>query len=295
MRVIETAHMSPPPAVDPGPAPMLDWLPLTKLVIDDDYQRTLGIGNWKAIRKIADNFSWSKFAPVLVAPIEGGVFAVIDGQHRAHAAQICGFERVPCQITQMNKAEQARAFAAVNGDVVKVTTWQVYRAAIMAGEDWAVAIRDCAEAAGCQVMTGNKPNTAKAAGEIYSIMAIGELIGSYGAEPVTACLKMIKAAKLFGSWPENWAYGVLIPVMKALLSRPYAMQRGKWVSRFLDDELDVLVLQEQAGRELRALRMRGATPPQKKDMFEALVGDQIDKALGDKAEAPPARIGGKHG
>lgn len=294
MRSIATDHMPTPPAVTPGPAPMLDWLPIAKLVIDDDYQRSLGDGNWRAIRKIADNFSWSKFAPVLVAPIEGGVFAVIDGQHRAHAAQICGFERVPCQITQMDRAEQASAFAAVNGNVVKVSTWQVFRAALVAGEAWALDIRDCAAAAGCQVMTNNKTAAHKAPGEIYSIAAFGEVVTRFGAGRVTAALKMIKAAKDFASDPENWSYAVLIPLLNALVSRPYAMERKGWAHDFLD-ELDVLALQEKASRDLRALRMRGATPPKKSEMLEALIGEQIDKALGDVALAPVALIGGKHG
>ena len=38
------------------------------------------------LRRIAEQFDWRLFAPVIVAPIEGGLFAVIDGQHRTHAA-----------------------------------------------------------------------------------------------------------------------------------------------------------------------------------------------------------------
>jgi hypothetical protein len=70
---------------DRNPA-MLQWLALDRLVIDDAYQRPLLPGTWKSIEKIAANFQWSRFSPVLVAPIAGGLFAVIDGQHRVHAA-----------------------------------------------------------------------------------------------------------------------------------------------------------------------------------------------------------------
>ncbi len=69
--------------VDPGPAPMLQWVKVSDLIIDDGYQRPLGKSNWTAIQKIAANFLWSRFQPLLLAPVEGGRFAIIDGQHRA--------------------------------------------------------------------------------------------------------------------------------------------------------------------------------------------------------------------
>ena len=115
MRTIETGTNHAPSSVDAGPAPMLQWLPLASLVVDDSYQRELKRGNWSAIRRIADNFKWSRFSPVFVAPVEGGRYAIIDGQHRAHAAAICGFDEVTCQIVQMSREEQAASFAAVNG------------------------------------------------------------------------------------------------------------------------------------------------------------------------------------
>ena len=62
------------PASDfkPGPAPQLMWIDIKDLVVDLTYQRDIGKRGAANIRQIADNFDWSKFAPVMVAPIEGG-------------------------------------------------------------------------------------------------------------------------------------------------------------------------------------------------------------------------------
>src|ERR1700722_8255050 len=84
-------------AFHPGPVPMLQWVEVGELVIDSSYQRAIGRRGTINIKGIAENFDWSKFAPVIVAPVEGGKFAVVDGQHRTTAAMLRGVESVPCQ------------------------------------------------------------------------------------------------------------------------------------------------------------------------------------------------------
>ncbi|MBI1620099.1 ParB N-terminal domain-containing protein [Aquamicrobium zhengzhouense] len=138
MRSIDVTKLKRPANVDSGPAPMLQWIRIEQLVVDDSYQRDLKAGNWKTIQRIAEAFRWSRFSPVFVAPVEGGRFAIIDGQHRTHAAAICGFAEVPCQVVQMSLEEQAASFAAVNGLVTKVTLQQIFKAALTAGETWAI-------------------------------------------------------------------------------------------------------------------------------------------------------------
>lgn len=81
-RPIDTAGFQ-PPAVTPdmGAAPMLQWVPIADLVVDDRYQRRIAGAGRSNVRRIAEGFCWSKFAPVIVAPVAGGKFAIIDGQH----------------------------------------------------------------------------------------------------------------------------------------------------------------------------------------------------------------------
>ena len=78
--------IAPQSSFSPGPAPMLSWLPVEQFVVDDTYQREVGKRGRSNVQHIAEHFDWSKFAPVIVAPVEGGLYAIVDGQHRTTAA-----------------------------------------------------------------------------------------------------------------------------------------------------------------------------------------------------------------
>lgn len=191
-RAINIGDRAPVP-VNAGPAPMLQWLKVADLIVDDDYQRPLGPSNWKAIQRIAANFLWSRFQPLLVAPVEGGRFAIIDGQHRAHAAMMCGIEQVPAVAVQVGREEQSRAFAWVNSQTIKVTAWQVYKAARIAGEDWAVRAERATLAAGCSLMTYNKSGKDKRPGELYCVVLVRRMIEQGLDEALTAGLGALRA------------------------------------------------------------------------------------------------------
>ncbi|MCA3798397.1 MAG: hypothetical protein IOC66_39665 [Burkholderia sp.] len=46
LRPIDVQNCEPVTPAD-QPAPMLDWIPISKIVMDDDYQRELKPNNWK--------------------------------------------------------------------------------------------------------------------------------------------------------------------------------------------------------------------------------------------------------
>ncbi len=174
--------------VEPGPAPVLQWLPIADLVIDDTYQRPLGRKNWAAIRAIAANFRWSRFGPILAAPVEGGRFAVIDGQHRAHAAAICGFEKVPGMLVQVDVAEQGRAFSWINTQTIKVSVYQVFKADLAGGVDWAVRADRAVAAAGCKLLQNHPSSADKKPGQVPCVGLIRGLIGAGMDGAITAAL-----------------------------------------------------------------------------------------------------------
>jgi len=180
-------------AAEPGPAPMLQWIALDRLVIDEAYQRPLGKGNWNSIEAIAANFQWSRFAPVLVAPIAGGLYAVIDGQHRSHAAALCGIAEVPAMVVQVGLNEQARAFAWVNSQTVRVTLFHIYKAALAAREDWALRAEAAVSAAGCRLMTYNKSGATKEAGEVFCLGLIRKQIEAGNDWAITLGLAAMRA------------------------------------------------------------------------------------------------------
>lgn len=182
-----TAHERVEP--EPQAAPQLLWVNIENLVIDERYQRPLMRGNHDAIRRIAKDFRWSRFSPVLVAPIEGGKYALIDGQHRAHAAAICGFTQVPAMVALVPHEEQARAFVEVNTRQIKVSGFHLLRAALHAGEPWAIQCRKAVEAAGCRLMVSNASTKNKKAGQIFAVNVVRGLVSAGHADAVTAGLR----------------------------------------------------------------------------------------------------------
>lgn len=171
--------------------PALAWLPIAHLGLDDRYQRGLGPKNWTAIVKIAKKFDWARFTPILVAPAGDGFFAIIDGQHRTHAALMRGYDHVPAMIVPMTVKEQAAAFAGVNGDVTSITVFHIYKAALAAGEAWATKSRRAVEEAGCQLMVSNAASDKKRPREIYPIGLIRQHIEQGRGDVVTRGLSAL--------------------------------------------------------------------------------------------------------
>lgn len=273
-----------PRGVDPGAPPMLEWLPIASLVVDDDYQRELGPGNWAAIRRIAAGFRWSRFSPVFVAPVEGGLFAIIDGQHRTHAAALCGFGKVPCQIVQMSRAEQAASFAAVNGLVTKVTLWNIYKAALVAGETWAVACDDCVTTAGCRLMHQNATTALKQPGEIYAIGLIRRHVAAGHAAMVTATLKGMRGSE-FGKTAEAYSNEILKPLLAAVAERPWLVPVD--LAPFLD-RFDIYAAIDRAEEFVRTKRRQGFADVSRFDVASVEIGEGLDKAFPQRVALPRA-------
>lgn len=277
MRQIVVSSKDRPNLVDPGPAPMLQWLKITDLVVDDSYQRELKPGNWQAIRRIAGRFKWSRFSPVFVAPVEGGKYAIIDGQHRTHAAAICGFAEVPCQIVQMSQAEQAASFAAVNGLVTKVTIWQIFKAALAAGEPWATDCAKACSAAGCTMMTTNATTESKKAGEIYALGLVRGYVANGKAALLTYALDGLRRSE-GGKEAASWSNEILKPLLGAIVSRPALLAQRVDLAPFLDD-FDIYAAIDKAEEEAKRKRRMGFAGVSRYDFAEAAIGDALDRVF----------------
>lgn len=210
--------------------PELVWLRIADLIIDEDYQRPLKAGSWTQIEKIAKAFTWSHFSPVLVAPV-GERFAVIDGQHRTHAAKLVGLAEVPCMVLHLDETGQARAFAAVNGVVTTVTAFNVLRAALRAGEPWALAADAAVSKAGAKLMTSNRSANEKKPGEVYCPSFIADQVQLGRANVVTLALTAINGSSQRGD-VFLWSYPFLRAFIGALVQAPRAQKRN--LSAFID-------------------------------------------------------------
>lgn len=175
----------------PGPAPMLSWIETDKFIVDDTYQRDVGKRGRQNIQYIAENFDWSKFAPVIVAPVEGGRYAIVDGQHRTTAAMLRGIDEVPCQIVQADRAQQAAAYAAVNGNVTKTTPQQLFHAKLAAANADALELDEVCRAGGVSIVRRNIVQAKMAVGQTQAVGALARCLKKFGRETLITALQCI--------------------------------------------------------------------------------------------------------
>lgn len=166
-------------ATQPGPAPQTQWIEIELLRIDDRYQRQIGQRGKQQVRRIAERFRWSRFAPVIVAPIEGGLYAVIDGQHRCHAALLRGIKTVPCMISMVDEVEQAEAFAEINTRQLAVTPAALHKSRVAANDPKAIALELVLAPAGARIVTPRHQKELKR-GDTFAVAILYKLQEAYG-------------------------------------------------------------------------------------------------------------------
>lgn len=171
-----------------GLTPRLEWLPISALVVDPEYQREISNVGRKNIRHIAENFAWSMFSPVMVSAIGGSKYAIVDGQHRTTAAALCGIEKVPCYVVEAPRGEQARAFRAINANTTRPHKVQLFHASVAAGEADALQVVEVCKAAGVRIARSLQ---ACRDYETFCVGSIAKGVQRYGAKVVTLALKAI--------------------------------------------------------------------------------------------------------
>jgi len=192
MRAIDASPLTPPASpFEPGPAPMLQWVAVADLVVDETYQRPIRGAGRKNIAAIAEAFCWSRFAPILVSPVAGGRYAVIDGQHRATAAALRGIASLPAMVIIAGAMEQAAAFRAVNGQTTRIHALEVHRAAVAAGDPEASEITGICSEAGVTIASHPRVVTRLKPGETLAIGAIRTGLARYGRDVVGLALRCI--------------------------------------------------------------------------------------------------------
>lgn len=256
MRALVIDGLSRPATRDPGPEPQMEWLPVEKLVIDPDYQREINKTGRRAIEQIAAKFEWTKFGAVTVAPVSLGRYAIIDGQHRVTAAKLIGMAAVPCVVQALDRAGQAAAFSAINGSVVKITPGAIYKAALAAGEGWAVTAERTCRNAGCRLMTSYGSAAAKNGGEIYAVAVVRELIDRHGEATVTLALAAYRQSP-YGDLAIAWASPLLLAWVTAVATAKGAGQRSVRELVAFHEDFDILEHDDAAAADVRELRRAG--------------------------------------
>jgi hypothetical protein len=191
MRSISTEGFEKPEAISPGPGPTLRWIPIADLCIDPRYQESITGLRRGDVQRIAQGFSWSCFTPVVVAPFEGGKFAIIDGQRRTTAAALIGLQRVPCQVVSADNEQQALAFRTINRGVGSPSRMARHAAAVAASDAHAVGLADICVRSGVELLRYPVPLDRQAAGQTMGVGALAQCLRRYGQNTLITALQCV--------------------------------------------------------------------------------------------------------
>lgn len=171
----------------------LCMLPLDRLVVDDRYQRPISAVGRININRIVARFDWRKFAPLVVSEVEGGCYAIIDGQHRATAALMHpGVHLVPYMVVKASVAEAADTFAAINGATTEVNSGQLFRSRVASGDQAALLIKAACDAAGVVLLAHRNDNKAAyRRGETLAVATVERCFKTYGRETLITALQCV--------------------------------------------------------------------------------------------------------
>lgn len=170
---------------------------LDKLVIDDRYQRRILKRGVSTIREILEDFHWSMFDPLVIAPADDkdGHYAIIDGQHRATAALMHpDIDRVPAILHTLDMRGQARAFKSINSVVTQMSPLQVHHAALAGGDHDALFVHKVTQACAIKVLRYPKPASDMDPGDTMAIGKLSSMLKAHGEAPVRKALAAFRKA-----------------------------------------------------------------------------------------------------
>ncbi len=184
-----------------GRLPALQFMAPDELAIDPTYQRSIeGEDSQRLIGSIAREWNWDLCLPLVVSRRPDGNLFVIDGQHRLEAARLRGdITHLPCVVGNYgDAATEAANFVRLNQRRRPLAKIDLFKAAVAAGDEQAVAISNAIEAAGLEVaphMTaaGWKPGMI---GNIGGIEATWKRYGAHVAAEALQCLSTAFAGQV---------------------------------------------------------------------------------------------------
>jgi hypothetical protein len=139
----------------------------------------------RQIRRIIENFEWTKYKPPICAYAEHEgktILKVLDGQHTAiAAASNPNIDTIPIMIVEAESTiDQAKAFIGQNTDRLGVTTLQLHQAALAAGDEDAQTIELVCARANVQLLKTTNAYTGTGSRQTIAIKQIEAMIGRHG-------------------------------------------------------------------------------------------------------------------
>lgn len=176
---------------DPGEVPVLDWIAVDMIDVDEMYQRPL---DQQRVDVIAQTLSWRSFGALVVVPQKDGRYHATDGQHRLAAAkQHPTVTHVPAVIVQAEDVQaEAGIFVDINKNRKNVTALELFFAQLTAGDAEAESILQVCQGAGVRIPKfmgkGFKAN------DCVSIAAIQACVSKRGAAKTREILALLTKA-----------------------------------------------------------------------------------------------------
>jgi uncharacterized protein YjiS (DUF1127 family) len=171
---------------------LIRWIEIERLRVDLAYQREISKQGRKVIEAIAADFDWMKFGVLLIQPgLTDGTFDVIDGQHRAIAAQLCGASRVPCLVEERMAPEAVAArFLAVNKVRSVVSGVALFKARLKSGDRRAKEIYDLVSLSDVQPLLYQPSTSLLKAPSTFAWSELERLVRAFDplTNPVLKCL-----------------------------------------------------------------------------------------------------------
>ncbi len=239
--------VAPPAAAIDAARTGMGWVKLASLVVDETYQRPIMRKGRQTIIAIAANFEWRKFAPLIIAPLGDGTFAIVDGQHRATAALLIGLGEAPAMIVNADRKTQAALFNAINAVVTPVHKLAAFNAAVAAGEEPAASVaRVCADA-GVIVCRYPVPANTMDAGMTLAAGVLERCFEMHGPEVLSQALTLITKS-VTNNWPGALSGLVIRGLCLTLAAHNFACTRKALQAAFDDVDLDTIVDRCRSGR-----------------------------------------------
>lgn len=176
---------------DPGEIPVLDWIDVALIGVEECYQRPL---DKTRVENIVRSFSWRSFGALVVVPQPDGSYHATDGQHRLEAAKLHPkVSHVPCCIvTAQDIRSEAGIFVDINKNRKNVNSLELFFAQLTAGDPEAETIHHVCKEAGVRIPKyagkGFKVN------DCIAIAAIQASIAKHGTVKTRSFLTLLTKA-----------------------------------------------------------------------------------------------------
>ncbi|MDS9467324.1 hypothetical protein RGQ15_07020 [Paracoccus sp. MBLB3053] len=171
----------------PDRAASFEMIPVSDLIIDGHYQRSMSAKGRSTVARIIAEFDWLRFGAISVVRKDGKL-SVVDGQHRAVAAAAMGIQDVPAMVA-VGEAAEAATFVAINDVRTAVTPVDKFRAKVAAGDPDALELG--AMLAELEISTDVLPGIPLRPRQTRSISVLYKLIKAHGRGIVFTALEML--------------------------------------------------------------------------------------------------------